>query len=201
MYLATASSEATRNQMQEQIIGQLITPNAGNKLVDGAIWALDNGCFGNSWSEQRWLKRLEQYATADNCLFAVVPDVVGDAVGTARLWERWFETVKQYGYRAAFVTQNGCAELPSNADALFTGGDNDWKLGSAAHRLVRDAKRRGLWCHMGRVNSRKRFKYAFEHGYDSVDGTFLAFGPDTNLPKLLSWVHEFNTTNMKGGAQ
>ncbi|WP_405928098.1 hypothetical protein OG554_05250 [Streptomyces griseus] len=29
-------------------------------------------------------------------------------------------------------------------------------------------------------------------GCDSVDGTFLAYGPDKNLPKLLSWLDELD---------
>ena len=51
-----------------------------------------------------------------------------------------------------------------------------------------EAKRRGKHVHMGRVNSKTRYRYAEAIGCDSVDGTYLAFGPDENLPKLLSWV-------------
>jgi hypothetical protein len=42
---------------------------------------------------------------------------------------------------------------------------------------------------MGRVNSWKRIKYADTIGCDSVDGTFVAFGPDVNLPKVKAWLH------------
>ena len=31
-------------------------------------------------------------------------------------------------------------------------------------------------------------EYARRIGIDSVDGTYLTFGPSTNLPKLLGWV-------------
>ena len=41
---------------------------------------------------------------------------------------------------------------------------------------------------MGRVNSLRRYRYAQAIGCTSVDGTFLAYGPDVNLPELLSWV-------------
>ncbi len=37
-------------------------------------------------------------------------------------------------------------------DALFVGGSTYFKLGPTAAGLVREAKRRGLWTHMGRVN-------------------------------------------------
>jgi hypothetical protein len=41
---------------------------------------------------------------------------------------------------------------------------------------------------MGRVNSLRRLRYAADIGCDSVDGTYLAFGPDQNLPTLLTWI-------------
>ena len=56
--------------------------------------------------------------------------------------------------------------------------------------LFAEAKRRGLATHMGRVNSGRRFRLARDVGYDSADGTFLAFGPDANLPRLLSWIED-----------
>jgi hypothetical protein len=38
---------------------------------------------------------------------------------------------------------------------------------------VRDARRRGKWVHMGRVNGLRRLRIALDFGVDSVDGTFL----------------------------
>jgi len=63
----------------------------------------------------------------------------------------------------------------------------EWKLSPAAAGLIQQAKARGKWVHMGRVNSGKRYKYAHALGVDSVDGTYLTFGSNTNLPKLLTW--------------
>lgn len=43
---------------------------------------------------------------------------------------------------------------------------------------------------MGRVNSTCRFAITELlgcDGVDGVDGTFLTYGPDTNLPKVLTW--------------
>lgn len=64
----------------------------------------------------------------------------------------------------------------------------EWKLGLGAWELVQLAKDRGKWVHMGRVNSKLRYDYARSIGCDSVDGTYLTFGPKKNLPKLLSWL-------------
>jgi hypothetical protein len=73
-------------------------------------------------------------------------------------------------------------------DALFIGGSTDWKLGPAARTLVREAKRRGLWVHMGRVNSLKRIAYAAEIGCDSIDGTGWMRWRSIRLPEGLQAV-------------
>lgn len=75
-------------------------------------------------------------------------------------------------------------------DVLFIGGSTEWKLGPGARALVAEAKRRGKWVHMGRVNSGRRWSYAEHIGCDSVDGTFLAFGPDLNMRRLRGWTEQ-----------
>ena len=82
---------------------------------------------------------------------------------------------------------------------LFIGGTTTWKLGPAARRLVAEAKARGKHVHMGRVNSQRRYNYARHIGCDSVDGTYLAFGPDVNLPDVLSWVRSAGQGDLFGG--
>jgi hypothetical protein len=174
--------------MRAGLLGQMATPLSGNRLVPGARWALDNGCFSNRWSERQWVRTLERHAETSGCLFAVVPDVVADAEATYALWARWAPVVREHGYRPAYVLQNGCRRVPEDADAVFTGGTTEWKLGSEARRLIDDAKTAGLWCHMGRVNSLRRLRLAAQDGYDSVDGTYLAYGPDKNLPRLVTYL-------------
>jgi hypothetical protein len=73
-------------------------------------------------------------------------------------------------------------------DALFVGGSTEWKLGEDAAWLVQQARGRDKWVHMGRVNSLRRLRYAHRIGCQSVDGTFLAFGPDLNLARLCGWL-------------
>jgi hypothetical protein len=40
----------------------------------------------------------------------------------------------------------------------------------------------------------RRLRYATSIGCHSADGTFLAFGPDRNLPRLLGWLTEIDGT-------
>lgn len=174
--------------MRAGLLGQMVTPNSGNRLEPGVDWALDNGCFNAKWRHADWIATLERYVNAPRCLFAVVPDEVGNAERTDEMWVEHVDTVRSFGYRPAYVTQNGCTGIPDDAEAVFAGGDDAWKLGDDNAALVAEAKRRGLWAHMGRVNSLRRLRFAAFHGYDSVDGTFLAFGPDVNLPRLLRYL-------------
>lgn len=199
LYLATPTTGRIRAAMRDGLLGQIVTPAGGNRLEPCVPWVLDNGCFSDSWSPSRWMSALDRYAGHPGCLFAVVPDVVGDAGATDDLWGRWRSAVTDRGYPAAYVTQNGCGVFPADADAVFTGGDNAWKLGPEACRLVAEAKRGGLWTHMGRVNSLRRLRFAAAHGYDSVDGTCLAFGPDVNLPRLLRYLRAAEHPTLFGG--
>ncbi|MFF9040515.1 hypothetical protein ACF090_34190 [Streptomyces sp. NPDC014892] len=87
----------------------------------------------------------------------------------------------------------GARLLPWDAfDVLFLAGSTEWKLGAVAERLAREAKARGKGVHMGRVNSRTRLGIAEWFGCDSADGTYLAYGPDRNLPRLLRWIDELD---------
>lgn len=110
------------------------------------------------------------------CLFVVVPDAVADHRATLRLWNQWWGTVRDLtgGQPCAFVAQNGAT--PRNVpwdelDALFVGGDTEWKLSHYAARLTWEAHERGKWVHMGRVNSAKRIARALGTMCDSFDGT------------------------------
>jgi hypothetical protein len=155
------------------------------------------------------------------CLFAVAPDVVGDAAATIARSQYFLPLIWEYTrFPAAFVAQNGQERLPVPWDdfgVLFLGGSaecvpcryvrpvtdfeweqcpgcgrrlTEWKLGAAARELAAEAKARGKRVHMGRVNSRKRFRYAMSIGCDSVDGTHLIKAPDKNLANVLSWARE-----------
>lgn len=67
-------------------------------------------------------------------------------------------------------------------------------LGTPSSTLVKQAMVDGRLGQLvtARVNSRRRVRYATACGYDSVDGTHLAFGPDKNLPAVLGWMREAN---------
>jgi hypothetical protein len=204
MYFGNPSTPSSRAARQEGIgIGAIDTPAQGNKIPANTWWIGDNGCFGKGYpGDLAWLRWLDRHpADRDLCLFVTLPDVVGDAWATEARSRPFIKAVREMAYSPALVAQNG-AELstwdcwgsgPSDdpndsIDGLFIGGDTAWKLGAEAANLAAVASSVGKWVHMGRVNSRRRVNFAREIGCTSVDGTYLTYGPDTNLPSLRSWL-------------
>jgi hypothetical protein len=168
------------------------SPNIGN-TVDGWTWAADNGCFSDNWNADKWRRWLESTSGA---IFATAPDVVADAAATRQRWDEWHDVVTGTGHAPAYVIQDGQDDVDvpwGDMAAIFVGGSTAYKLSESARRHVAEAKRRGLWAHMGRVNSFNRLRLADDWGCDSADGTFLAFGPDANTPRLIRWLHRLNS--------
>lgn len=192
-YFANPCTSKVVTAMRDGHLGYLDTPAQGNRRPAGVVWAADNGCFGKGYpGDDAWLAWLAGMDPA-NCLFATAPDVVGDAKATLARSTPFLPRIRALGYPAALVAQDGLEDLMipwDEFDVLFVGGSTEWKLGRHARAIVREAKRRGKHVHMGRVNSARRYRYAEAIGCDSADGTFLTFGPDANLPRLLAWQRE-----------
>ena len=176
-------SEAIRDRMRAMGVGIMRTPGMGNSLdvvASFPCWAADNGCFSAKWDPTRWLAFLTRFASVPNCLFAVCPDVVGDAVATRTRWDEWAPTVRALGYPVAYVLQDGedGSTIPADADWLFIGGSTQYKLSTTVAGIVAVT---ALPVHMGRVNSIRRLALAARFGCTSADGTFLAYGAEANI--------------------
>lgn len=206
MYLANPTGDPrVHDAMRGGAIGFIDTPKQKNKRFDGVPWCADNGCFGKGFKEQHWWAWLVANAPyAGSCLFASAPDVVGDAEATLKRSLPWLPKIRQLGYPAAFVAQDGQEDVPvpwGEFDVLFIGGTDDFKVGPLGLRadgtprgpvpcapFVAEARRRGKRVHCGRVNSGKRYVFARVHlGCDSADGTFLTRAPSHNLGRMLRW--------------
>lgn len=198
MYLTGSVGAAVEPALDAGRVGYLRAPGGGRKLRPGWTWAADNGAFGQGWPGYgKWLAWLEQHTPEERarCLFATAPDVVGDHDATVARSLPWLPVLRSMGYPAAFVLQDGATvdTVPwDELDVAFVGGSDAFKLGGADD-LIREAQRRGKRVHVGRVNSGKRYERFALMGVDSADGTFLAFGPDVNLPKLLGWLTKHAT--------
>lgn len=175
-------------RLAEPNIGCLFQPRFVARVADVAArmpWAADNDCF-QGLDVPAFERMLEKIQGHPGCLFVVAPDVVGDAVRTAEWFEDWEPMIHGMGLPVALAAQDGLVDPPwSRFEALFIGGSTGFKLGTDAERLVDEAKARGKWIHMGRVNSGRRMEYAASIGCDSVDGSSWVRWRDTHAKRGL----------------
>jgi hypothetical protein len=179
----------------------------GKRHLEKALWAADNGCYTNPDLDVNeyfeWLQCLSKYQ--ETCLFATAPDVVGDAIQTWERSKRVLPLIRELGYPAALVAQDGiehCARIEWDSfDCLFIGGTTEWKLSGDAFSVIKQALARGKWVHMGRVNSFRRMLRARYYGCHSTDGTQLAFAPDKRLVQLEKWLDFIRHQPVLGGVQ
>ena len=182
-------SGGTTTVRKHRTCGELIVPGAGNspdalKLVPG-MWAMDNGAY-SGFDPAAFVTMLERFHGRRGCRFVTAPDVVGDAAETLQRWPFWSRLIRGVGFVPALVGQVGMtvADVPwRELGALFIGGHTEWKLGPQAQTLIAFAKSRGLWVHMGRVNSQKRIWEAARLGCDSFDGSKYSRWSDRWIPE------------------
>jgi hypothetical protein len=189
LYLGTGSDPAVVDLLDRGRIGLMCRPEA-NRPRAGWIWAADNGCYSKSWDLELWRRWIDTPRPRAGCLFAVVPDVVGDWARTLDSFARYRDDVRAARYPVAIALQDGATAdtVPWHMiDAVFVGGTTEWKHGAAAHALAHEAARRGLWVHVGRINSQRAY-LAWAADGASCDGTYLAYGPRRNVPRLLRWL-------------
>lgn len=165
------------------------------------VWAADNDAFNGGFDPVAYMRMLHKYKTHQStCMWVAAPDVVGVATSTLELFYEWAPVLEEWGYPVALVGQDGMSDdLPWDmCDAFFIGGSTEWKLGAAARQITRSALDRGKLVHMGRVNSRRRIKYAKSIGCHSVDGTAVARYTATHLPNYLEWAAAPTQLNLGG---
>lgn len=181
-------------------LGRLVQPRHFSSIektaAEGIPWAADNDCF-QGLDAPAWSAMCDRLKGVSGCRFVTVPDKVADAYETARMFELWAPAVERRGLPVALVLQNGI-ERPAlqrwlarswhRIDALFVGGDDEFKLGPVAAGLVQRGAAEGKWIHWGRVNSQRRMRYCWGTGAcDSMDGSSWAKFRHTLLDKGLGW--------------
>jgi hypothetical protein len=210
MLVLSAGALPTLLKRWQPNLGRLVTPRDHARLYDtaqcGLPWAADNDAL-NGFNEQEYLEMLEVIACADpaqrlalqGCLFVAIPDdatmgpdgPIVSAEGTLELFETWQPALAAaYDFPLALVLQDGQEGLPvpwRRISAIFVGGTTSWKIGPHAAELVAEARRRGKYVHMGRVNSARRAAYAGSIGCNSFDGTGASKFRNRRLPEYLSW--------------
>lgn len=202
MLLTPSAAEVWKRALIEhpQYVGLLNSPRTRLWSFierEECLWAGDNGAYGkHGFESDRFRHMLEMSDSSKNrCLFIVAPDVVGDAHATIAQFKQWGAELRDDGWPVAFVSQDrlNASVVPWNSfECFFVGGTDAWKLSQPSVALMHEAKERGKWLHIGRVNTRKRVLFCHHIGADSFDGTTFAIQPDGAavwvLP-LLRWLH------------
>lgn len=192
-------------------LGAFWTPATSNDLrrLDAwqMPWGVDNGCFvlhqDKSQARRRqvldgfmryvWSRHWDRPVPP---AFIAVPDEVGNHEATLAAFQLWYGCLKALDLPLAFVAQNGAtpANLPWHLlSAVFIGGTPDeageeWKTGPQSAAIIREAKRRGKWVHVGRVNGQRRVRWCVEQGADSIDGSSFSMFPETWIKPGLEWI-------------
>lgn len=192
LYLSGVVNQSVRDAAATGRIGVLLTPRTRYRMEGVKVWAMDNGCFTGQYpGDDQYLAFLDrQEPHRSRCLFVAAPDVVGDAQATLARADGMIPRIRAKGWPVALVLQDGMTPemVPWTAvDWVFVGGSTEFKLGSAARVLIREAQRRGVKVHVGRVNSGRRFRMFAALGCDTADGTCIAFEPERNLSRVLGW--------------
>jgi hypothetical protein len=194
LFLSSGWRPIEREHLHEPHLGRLVHPlccdSVEQTAASGMPYAADNDAFSGFDAARftRMLDRLEPLHPGP--MFVNVPDVVADAAATLRRWHEWLPELQARGLPASYVLQDGQENVPvpwNDCAAVFVGGSTEFKLGPVAAELVAEAKRRGLWVHVGRVNTRKRASYIASIGADSFDGTSFSRFRHTHLPNGLAW--------------
>jgi hypothetical protein len=186
---------------RSETVGTLVRPGSNNSAdaldLAAGRWAMDNGAFGGAFDAGCYMDMLRNFYGRPGCLFVTAPDVIyksgiGNSAATRRRWPFWSRVIRGIGFPPAFVAQDGLTPEQTPWDdmgALFIGGSDEFKESETVRSLCGYAKARGIWCHWGRVNGKRRFELAQMAGADSIDGTGFSWYSNIRIPMVQAW-HE-----------
>lgn len=151
----------------------------------------------NPFSNPDWIPM--EKSTYPNCKWIVMPDVVGCALATTRLFNLMKDDIPLH--QRAIVAQDGHTidgnlSIPwDEIGCLFIGGTTEWK-DTVGVRLAIHAKQNypDIWVHVGRVNTKRRMALFFDNA-DSFDGSGLVrFGM---LEELIPRIKELQNSQQR----
>lgn len=165
-------------------------------LDSGCRWMMDNGAFSGNFDEARWIKRMELYQKyTKTCYGIIAPDAVildkrgdfvcGDWRETLNRLAYYAPIIRTLGFPVAYAVQDNhpLDAMPWNLlDVIFVAGNDDWKTSYQMEQIAIEAKRRGIWVHVGRVSSQKRIRATW--WADSWDGTTFKWEPAKKYRRL-----------------
>ena len=157
---------------------RLLVSATGALRPEGFPYALDNGAWtafqkGQPFDERRFVIALRKLGKLAD--WTTIPDIVAGGAASLELSLSWMRTVLDECERGLLAVQNGLTVADVEPFigprvGIFIGGDTRWKMETLA-QWAELARTKGAWCHVGRVNSRKRITSCQTAGATSFDGT------------------------------
>lgn len=179
--IAYASRTGTRANLERLRANgwRLLVSAAGELRSEGFRYALDNGAWSaretGIFDEPAFHRALEQVGAGAD--FVVAPDIVAGGLASLRLSEAWLPRLESLPLVLVPVQdgmQPGDVEpLLSDRVGLFLGGSTAWKLRTMP-LWGAVAARRGVYYHVGRVNTPRRIHLCADAGAHSFDGSGAA---------------------------
>jgi len=181
-----------RNLAALRVAGwRLMVSRVGSWRTEGFPYAIDNGAWsdytaGRDFDDERFQALVDKLGGAAD--WVVAPDIVAGGIRSLRLSLVWLAPLLVRTRMVLIPVQDGMGPadlvnivLPKRI-GIFLGGSTEWKL--ANMRLWGEfCAERGVYYHVGRVNTQKRFRLAHMAGADSVDGSSASRYAET-LPML-----------------
>jgi hypothetical protein len=159
----------------------LLVSRAGRWRREGfSRWAADNGAWadyraGRAFDEDAYERFLDWVETQPAPDWLVLPDIVAGGIGSLKLSVRYLNRCRAISPLVLIAVQDGMEEqdlvpLVGRGVGIFLGGSTEWKL-ERMRSWGEFCAARGLYYHVGRVNTGRRFRMAHAAGADSVDGS------------------------------
>jgi hypothetical protein len=203
-YVGQTRSSTLIDQLNRHGIGEATQPDEWPPRR--VPYFFDNGAFklwtaGQPFDEARFLRVVERIdAEGPTPDFIVAPDRVADP-SSLEYSVGWLARLRGVA-PLALVVQDGMVEtdvkraMQRGFTTVFVGGTLAWKFATAP-AWVRMARDIGAKCHIGRIGTRGRARWAREIGAHSVDSCTPLFSRD-NLSRWLEGLRNEYQGNLFG---
>ncbi len=178
-------------------IYQLRTPLTQYKPEYGIPYGLDNGAF-TQFKAGTFTRMAEAAVDDSRCRWIAIPDYPMCAYSTIGLFRHWKHVIRR---KRAFVLQNDIYRyktlIPWNEIVcVFVGGDDRFKESREAVEIAIEARERGKWVHVGRVNTVRRLDF-WEPYAHTIDGSGIARF-DHMITPVISYLQQIENTSQRG---
>lgn len=185
IYQGNGNSKADREYCKKNGIGIMLSPGGCTNPKHFAYFAIDNGAYsafvqGKEWDGMAYQKYLANLLSKESPDFIITPDKVAKGKESLLFSLVWadmirskYPEIKQYLAVQDGMTLEDVRPHMDVFDGIFVGGTLEWKYAKAG-QWIDLAHRHGKPCHIGRVGTCNKIRWAMTIGADSIDSSSWA---------------------------